>query len=60
MMIFGFIYEQKKIARLLKNLQNTSKSSAYSTTFTVSRVAQVAKDGKMLRNVNLYCTSNLI
>ena len=44
MLILGFILaKMKKVALLLKNVEKTYKSSDFSTTFTASRVAWVAK-----------------
>ena len=41
---FGRTEKPHHVALLLKNLEKTYKSSDYSTTFTASRVARVAKE----------------
>ena len=41
---FGRSEKTHQVALLLKNLEKTYKSSDYSTTFTASRVARVAKE----------------
>jgi hypothetical protein len=46
MLVLGFILAKMKnhqVALLLKNVEKTYKSSDFSTTFTASRVAWVAK-----------------